>query len=544
MQPSPLRLVAPFLLLSTALARPTLLSRIDLGPEEEVEVLCQDTTVTETVWLPSPSGASSAEKVGEEETEIATSFEEGEDGCEDVLEENTGDGTSEVGDGSFEPPNASEAVESPQQNANQTSATSSFSNATVKTIPPSGYRNALYFTNWYVSCLLSGVVLIRADYSRGIYGADYQPQELPADKITHVLYAFADIASDGEVVSSDAYSDLEKHYPTDSWNDQGNNAYGCVKQLYILKKKHRHMKTLLSIGGWTYSSKFAPVAATEAGRQRFCSSAVQLLKDWGFDGLDIDWEYPVNSAQAQDYVLLLRTCRQALDAYAAEHAPGYHFLLTIAAAAGPQNYNTMDLAAMDPLLDAWHLMAYDYAGSWDSTSGHQSNLYASADNPASTKFSTEKAVHDYLARGVPAHKLVLGLPLYGRAFEATTGLGQPYSGIGEGSIQNGVWLYKDLPRPGAAEMYDDVAMASYSFDAQKGELISYDTARSAVAKAGYVVNKGLGGAVFWEASGDKTGEDSLVATVKGAMGKLDGSVNLLSFPASRYDNIKAGMPGA
>jgi chitinase len=202
----------------------------------------------------------------------------------------------------------------------------------------------------------------------------------------------------------------------------------------------------------------------------------------------------------------------------------------------------MDVEAMDPLLDAWHLMAYDYAGSWDSTSGHQANLYSSSANPASTKFSTERAVSDYLARGVSSRKLVLGLPLYGRSFESTAGLGQPYNGIGQGSIQSGVWLYKDLPRPGAVEMYDDVAMASYSFDPAKGELVSYDTPRSAIEKVRYLRAKRLGGTVFWEASGDKQGEGSLVGTVADELGVLDRSRNWLSFPVSRYDNIRAGMP--
>ncbi|KAK0618251.1 chitinase 1 precursor, partial [Bombardia bombarda] len=392
----------------------------------------------------------------------------------------------------------------------------------------SSYRNALYFTNW------------------GIYGANYQPQQLPASQISHVLYAFADIGPDGEVVfrkSSDTYADLEKHYPTDSWNDQGNNAYGCIKQLYILKKKNRGMKLLLSIGGWTYSPKFPPIAATEAGRQKFASSAVKLVQDWGLDGLDIDWEYPVNAKEAADFILLLQACRQALDAYAARHAPGYHFLITIAAPAGPQHYAVMDLAGMDPWIDAWHLMAYDYAGSWDSTSGHQSNIYASAQNPQATKFSTERAVRDYLVRGIPADKIVLGMPLYGRSFEATTGIGMPYNGIGAGSIQSGVWLYRDLPRPGAQEVYDDVAKASYSYDKGSGELVSYDTVGSAVTKAQYLVKKGLGGAVFWEASGDKVGGNSLVGTVAGQLGALDGTRNLLEYPASRFDNIRGGMPG-
>ncbi|KAK0731812.1 glycoside hydrolase superfamily [Lasiosphaeris hirsuta] len=397
-------------------------------------------------------------------------------------------------------------------------------NVSAGTIPPSTYRNSLYFTNW------------------GIYGANYQPQQIPAGQVSHILYAFADIASDGEVKSSDAYADFQKRYETDSWNDQGNNAYGCIKQLFLLKKKNRQLKVLLSIGGWTYSPKFPPVAATEAGRLKFAQSAVKLVQDWGFDGIDIDWEYPVNAAEAQHFVLLLQAVRQALDSLAAQHSPGYRFLITIAAPAGSSHYNVMDLAGMDPYIDAWHLMAYDYAGSWDSTSGHQSNLYANGANPQSTKFSTEQAVRDYLARGIPASKIVLGMPLYGRSFEATTGIGQPYNGIGAGSIQSGVWLYRDLPRPGAQEAFDDVAQASYSYDPATKELISYDTVTSAVAKARYLVGRGLGGAVFWEASGDKTGSSSLVGTLAGQMGRLDPTENLLSFPASQYDNIRAGMP--
>jgi chitinase len=357
-----------------------------------------------------------------------------------------------------------------------------------------------------------------------------------------VLYSFADIASDGSVISSDTYADLQKHYATDSWNDQGNNAYGCIKQLYLLKKQNRSMKVLLSIGGWTYSPKFAPIAATAAGRQKFASTAVTLVKDWGFDGIDIDWEYPASPTEATNFVLLLQACRQALDQYAAQYAPGYHFVISVASPAGPQNYKYMDFAGMDQYVDMWNLMAYDYAGSWDSTSGHQANIYPNPSNPVATKFNTEQAVSDYLTKGIASSKVIMGLPLYGRSFEATTGLGQPYSGVGSGSVQAGVWLYRDLPRSGATELYDNVAKASYSYDSASQELISYDNVGSAVTKAAYLKGRGLGGALFWEASGDKTGEQSLVGTLANQMGALDSTPNLLSYPASQYDNIRAGVP--
>lgn len=328
-----------------------------------------------------------------------------------------------------------------------------------------------------------------------------------------------------------------------AWNDIGNNAYGCVKQLYLLKKANRHLKVLLSIGGWTYSTNFAAAASTPASRALFAQSAVALMGDWGFDGINVDWEYPADAVQAQNLVDLLKAVRAELDSYAAAHARGYHFLLTIASPAGPDNYGKMQLAAMSKVLDFFNLMAYDYAGSWDSTSGHQANLYRDPGNPVSTPFSTDAAIDAYLAAGVPAAKIVLGMPIYGRSFEQTAGPGKPYTGgVGSGSWENGVWDYKALPRAGAKEVYDGAAGATYSYDGATREMISYDTADMVQRKVAYLRDRGLAGSMFWEASADRTDAASLILTSYKALGgSLAASENLLSYPNSAYANIAAGM---
>jgi chitinase len=299
------------------------------------------------------------------------------------------------------------------------------------------------------------------------------------------------------------------------------------------------MKTLLSIGGWTASQegKFGPALSSEAGRRQFAQTAVGLLARWGFDGLDIDYEYPLSQEEAHNFVLLLEACREALDDYAQRNNQDYHYLLTVATPAGPSHYGILDMQAMDQYVDSWHLMAYDFAGSWDTTTGNQANVFADPLNPTSTKFNSDDAVDGYLSNGIDPDKIIFGLPLYGRSFMNTEGLGLPYQGLGQGTIEQGVWLYRDLPRPGSDVYLNRHIIAAYCYDDATKELVSYDTVDTARLKAQYLLSRDLGGAVFWEASGDKTGEDSLILTVARELGDLDDSWNMIDYPESPFANI-------
>lgn len=189
-------------------------------------------------------------------------------------------------------------------------------------------------------------------------------------------------------------------------------------------------------------------------------------------------------------------------------------------------------------------MSYDYTGSWNPRSGHQANVFANKANTASTPLNTDDAVRHYETFGISGQKIVIGLPLFGRSFNRTSGLGQNYTSVGTGGPQPGVWYYKDLPKPGAREVFDEVAKATYSYDPKSHELISYDDVRSTEFKAHYVRDRRLGGAFFWEASGDRIGRGSLFHTMSRALDWPDRTPNNLRYPTSQYMNIRLGMPGS
>jgi chitinase len=138
----------------------------------------------------------------------------------------------------------------------------------------------------------------------------------------------------------------------------------------------------------------------------------------------------------------------------------------------------------------------------------------SSGNPSSTPFNSDQTITDYIQAGISAAKLVIGMPLYGRSFTNTQGPGAPFSGLGKGTWEPGIYDYKELPLPGAQIQTDHAIAASWSYDGSQRAMVSFDTPSITAIKTRYIRFRGLGGAMWWESSGDKLGNQSLISTVR------------------------------
>jgi len=306
--------------------------------------------------------------------------------------------------------------------------------------------------------------------SWSIYQRDFQVADIPAAKLTHVNYAFANLDAETGACKLG-----------DIWSDDANFRY-----LGNLKQAYPHLKVLISVGGWTWSGGFSDAALTDASRRHLVESCI-------------------------DRFLL-----------------GRYYLLTIAAPAGAETYGNIELAAISRHLDWLNLMAYDFHGSWDKVTGFLAPLYASTADPAGDDpdpgLNVHAAVRAYLAAGVPADKLVLGVPFYGRGWagvpDVDQGLYQPVTHLPRGTWEQGAFDYKDLARNyvdvnGYTRYWHDEAKTPWLYNPETQVFITYDDPESLALKAAYVDEWNLGGVVFWELSAD---DGSLLDTLYAGLG--------------------------
>ncbi len=373
----------------------------------------------------------------------------------------------------------------------------------------------------------------------GIYGRKFQLADVPGDKLNHLIYSFLDLKSDGQVAIMDSYAALEKRFSAeesvsgeaDLWSYPAGDpratqtVWGNFNQVAELKEKYPHMKVSIAVGGWTLSDHFSTVCSTATGREAFAGSLAKFLDTYRmFDGIDFDWEYPGgggesgNSASPSDganYAALLQLVRQKFDALGSQL--GRRYEISVAAPGGNDKIAALNPAGLAPSVDRFNLMSYDFHGTWETTTGHQSAFTGDA-----AGYDIRTAVNAYLAAGVPAAKMVLGAPLYTRAWSGVADGGdggylEGSSGAAPGSFEKGVYDYKDLvaqvqASAGGWKIYwDDTAQATYVYDAADRIFSSFETRTSIAQKSDWAERMGLGGMMFWDITGDAIGtSESLV----------------------------------
>jgi len=317
---------------------------------------------------------------------------------------------------------------------------------------------------------------------------------------THIIYGFAGLGSDNTIVSLDSWNDLYDNY-----------GKGAFERFTGLKAQNPELKALLAIGGWNEgSAKYSQMVSSSASRAKFTASVVDFLLQYGFDGLDFDWEYPANRggvpADKANFISMLSELKAAF-------AP-HGFMLTAAVSPGKEIIDTAyDIPAMSNLLDHIHVMGYDYHGAWDPFTGHNSPLFVNPtfDQGTDVWFNVDYTVNYFLDGGAPASKIVLGMPLYGRGFTlnnpADNGFYAPANQpipAGPYTREAGILGFNEICEKGIDTTWNVVRDQYYQvpYAYQGNQWLGYDDKASLTNKAQYVSSKNLLGAMVWSIETD------------------------------------------